>query len=209
MFTGIVQTKAKVIEVIDKEQFRTLTLQVEPQYLQNLKRGASIAINGTCLTATEFTIDQGFVQFDVIAETLRLTNLGLLQIGSEVNFERSLKFGDEIGGHIVSGHIQGMAELIAIERTETNCQMMLRLPPNLLPFIFSKGFIAVDGISLTVGEVEQTDFSLYLIPETLQVTTLGSRQVGDWINIEMDQQSVSIVQTVERVLAAKGLITSQ
>ncbi len=209
MFTGIVQTKAKVIEVIDKEQFRTLTLQVEPQYLQNLQRGASIAINGTCLTATEFTIEQGIVQFDVIAETLKLTNLGLLRIGSEVNFERSLKFGDEIGGHIVSGHIQGMAELIAIERTETNCQMMLRLPPNLLPFIFSKGFIAVDGISLTVGEVNQTDFSLYLIPETLQVTTLGSRQVGDWINIEMDQQSVSIVQTVERVLAAKGLITSQ
>ncbi len=209
MFTGIVQTKAKVIEVIDKEQFRTLTLQVEPQFLQNLQRGASIAINGTCLTATEFTIEQGIVQFDVIAETLKLTNLGLLRIGSEVNFERSLKFGDEIGGHIVSGHIQGMAELIAIERTETNCQMMLRLPPNLLPFIFSKGFIAVDGISLTVGEVNQTDFSLYLIPETLQVTTLGSRQVGDWINIEMDQQSVSIVQTVERVLAAKGLITSQ
>ncbi len=209
MFTGIVQTKAKVIEVIDKEQFRTLTLQVEPQFLQNLQRGASIAINGTCLTATEFTIEQGIVQFDVIAETLKLTNLGLLRIGSEVNFERSLKFGDEIGGHIVSGHIQGMAELIAIERTETNCQMMLRLPANLLPFIFSKGFIAVDGISLTVGEVNQTDFSLYLIPETLQVTTLGSRQVGDWINIEMDQQSVSIVQTVERVLAAKGLITSQ
>ena len=208
MFTGIVQTKAKVIEVIEKEQFRTLTLQVEPKYLANLQRGASIAINGTCLTATEYTLEQGIVQFDVIAETLRLTNLGLLQVGSEVNVERSLKFGDEIGGHMVSGHIQGMAELISIAHTPTNCQMILRLPQPLVPFIFSKGFIAVDGISLTVGEVEHTDFSLYLIPETLQVTTLGSREVGDLINIEMDQQSISIVQTVERVLAAKGLIAA-
>ena len=117
MFTGIVQTKAKVIQVVEKEQFRTIKLQVETAYLQMLQRGASVAINGTCLTATEFDIGQGWVAFDVIAETLKLTNLGLLQTGDNVNLERSLKFGDEIGGHIVSGHIQGVAEIIEINRT--------------------------------------------------------------------------------------------
>jgi riboflavin synthase len=205
MFTGIVQTKAKVIQVIEKEQFRTLRLQVIPGHLQLLQRGASVAINGTCLTATQFDIAKGWVEFDVIAETLKLTNLGLLQEGSAVNLERSLKFGDEIGGHIVSGHVQGVAEIIEIVRSADNCAMKLRLPKSLHPYIFSKGFIAVDGISLTVGEVSDGIFALYLIPETLTVTTLGERKVGDLLNIEMDQQSISIVQTVERVLAARGL----
>jgi riboflavin synthase len=205
MFTGIVQTKAKVIQVIEKEQFRTIKLQMETLHLKSLQRGASVAINGTCLTATQFDISQGWVEFDVIAETLKLTNLGLLQTGSWVNVERSLKFGDEIGGHIVSGHIQGVAEIIDINRTIDNCAMKLRLPAPLHPYIFSKGFIAVDGISLTVGEVQDGIFGLYLIPETLTVTTLGERKVGDLLNIEMDQQSISIVQTVERVLAARGL----
>lgn len=205
MFTGIVQTKAKVIQVIEKEQFRAIKLQMEPLHLQTLQRGASVAINGTCLTATQFDISQGWVEFDVISETLKLTNLGLLQAGSWVNVERSLKFGDEIGGHIVSGHIQGVAEIIDIHRTIDNCAMKLRLPAPLHPYIFSKGFIAVDGISLTVGEVQDGIFGLYLIPETLTVTTLGERKVGDLLNIEMDQQSISIVQTVERVLAARGL----
>lgn len=205
MFTGIVQTKAKVIQVVEKEQFRTIKLQVEPLHLQALQRGASIAINGTCLTATQFDVGQGWVEFDVIAETLKLTNLGLLQVGSLVNLERSLKFGDEIGGHIVSGHVQGVAEIVDITRTSDNCSIKLRLPAPLHPYIFSKGFIAVDGISLTVGEVNDGVFGLYLIPETLTVTTLGERKVGDLLNIEMDQQSISIVQTVERVLAARGL----
>lgn len=205
MFTGIVQTKAKVIQIIEKEQFRSIQLQVESRHLQALLRGASVAINGTCLTATEFDSAQGWVEFDVIAETLKLTNLGLLQVGNQVNLERSLKFGDEIGGHIVSGHIQGVAEITDIVRTADNCSIKLRLPAALQPYIFSKGFIAVDGISLTVGEVEGDAFGLYLIPETLTVTTLGDRKVGDLLNIEMDQQSISIVQTVERVLAARGL----
>ena len=206
MFTGIVQTKAKVIQVVEKEQFRSIRLQVDPAHLTGLQRGASIAINGTCLTATHFDIANGWVEFDVIAETLKLTNLGQLGLCSAVNLERSLKFGDEIGGHVVSGHIQGVAEITRIDRTTDNCELKLRLPASLQPYIFSKGFIAVDGISLTVGEVVGAEFGLYLIPETLTVTTLGERQVGDLLNIEMDQQSISIVQTVERLLTAKGLL---
>jgi riboflavin synthase len=205
MFTGIVQTKAKVIQVVEKEQFRSIKLQVGSGHLQSLQRGASVAVNGTCLTATEFDIAEGWVEFDVIAETLKLTNLGLLHLGSWVNVERSLKFGDEIGGHIVSGHVQGVAEIVDIIRTADNCSIKLRLPAPLHPYIFSKGFIAVDGISLTVGEVQDGLFGLYLIPETLSVTTLGDRKIGDVLNVEMDQQSISIVQTVERVLAARGL----
>lgn len=203
MFTGIVQSTATIDQIDDLPGLRRFKLQVAPQFLQQLQRGASIAINGTCLTATDFDSAAGWVYFDVIAETLAKTNLGLLQVGSKVNFERSLRFGDEIGGHIVSGHIQGTAELVAKQQDAQNCQLQLRLDPELLAYVQPKGFIAVEGCSLTVGEVDATSFSLYLIPETLALTTLGEKQVGDKLNIELDQQTVTIIRTVERVLAER------
>ncbi|WP_423186819.1 riboflavin synthase subunit alpha [Alishewanella sp. d11] len=203
MFTGIVQSSATIGQIDDLPGLRRFKLQVAPQFLQQLQRGASIAINGTCLTATDFDSAAGWVYFDVIAETLAKTNLGLLQVGSKVNFERSLRFGDEIGGHIVSGHIQGTAELVAKQQDAQNCHLQLRLDPELLAYVQPKGFIAVEGCSLTVGEVDATGFSLYLIPETLALTTLGEKQLGDKLNIELDQQTVTIIRTVERVLAER------
>lgn len=126
------------------------------------------------------------------------------QPGDWVNFERSLKFGDEIGGHIVSGHVSATAEILQIERSTDNCAMQLSFPAELAAYIQPKGFIAVDGASLTVGAIEGHSFWLHLIPETLAVTTLGSRQVGDRLNLECDQQTVTIVQTVERYLTQRG-----
>jgi riboflavin synthase len=207
MFTGIVQAKVKVSEISDQEQFRRLTLEVPEQLLQSLERGASISINGTCLTATEFSQTEalGWVSFDVIDETLAKTNLGALVVGSWVNFERSLSFGREIGGHLVSGHVHGTAEILAVSQTGANWRVDIELKPEFRAYVLSKGFISIDGISLTVGEVTATSFSLHLIPETLEVTTLGQRKVGDRVNIELDQQTVTIVDTVERVLAAKSL----
>jgi riboflavin synthase len=206
MFTGIVQAKVKVSEISDQEQFRRLTLEVAVQLLQNLERGASISVNGTCLTATEFSLSEpGWVSFDVIDETLSKTNLGALQAGSWVNFERSLTFGREIGGHLVSGHVHGTAEILAVSQTGANWRVDIDLKPEFKSYVLSKGFISIDGISLTVGEVTEKSFSLHLIPETLEVTTLGQRKVGDKVNIELDQQTVTIVDTVERVLAAKSL----
>ena len=224
MFTGIVQAKVQVLQaelVADNRvadsgvasgdaaknaaTFLRLTLQAGAGRLEQLQRGASIAINGTCLTATEFDSDAGWVRFDVIDETLHKTNLGTLNAGSWVNFERSLKFGDEIGGHLVSGHVQATARIADIIRTPDNCAMQLEFPPELAPYIQPKGFIAVDGASLTVGAVDGNRFWLHLIPETLEVTTLGLRQPGDALNLELDAQTVTIVQTVERLLQARGL----
>jgi len=207
MFTGIVQAKVKVKEISDRELFRRLTLAVPVQLLQNLERGASISINGTCLTATDFSQTEplGWVSFDVIDETLIKTNLGALTSGSLVNFERSLTFGREIGGHLVSGHVHGTATILAVTQTGANWRVDIELKPEFKPYVMSKGFISIDGISLTVGEVTAKSFSLHLIPETLEVTTLGQRKAGDNVNIELDQQTVTIVDTVERVLAAKSL----
>ena len=203
MFTGIVQTKAQLTAIRDEVDFRQLTLQPGAQYLQNLARGASIAINGVCLTVTDFDSSAGWVCFDVIAQTLSKTNLGRLKVGDAVNFERSLSFGSELGGHIVSGHIQTTAILTALDKTANNCAMRLTLAAEHMRYILSKGFIAVEGCSLTVGETYADGFSLYLIPETLAITTLGQKQVGDIINIELDQQTQTIVQTVERIMAER------
>ena len=209
MFTGIVQSTAVVSQIENLPGLRQLTLQLPARFLQRLEQGASIAINGTCLTVTAFdaSSEAGWVRFDIIDETLRLTNLGQLQIGSAVNFERSLTLGSELGGHILSGHIQTQAEVLQIVVTQHNWAMELQLDAAWQPYVFSKGFIAVDGISLTVGAVEQGRFWLHIIPETLAVTTLGQRQAGDKVNIEIDQQSYTIVQTVERLLQARGLIS--
>ena len=203
MFTGIVQTKAQLTQIRDKAQFRQLTIMPGPEYLQQLQRGASIAINGVCLTVTDFDSAAGWVMFDVIAETLRKTNLGQLNTGDAVNFERSLSFGSELGGHIVSGHIQTTAVITQLDKSADNCDMRLTLAPECMRYILSKGFIAVEGCSLTVGETYADGFSLYLIPETLAITTLGQKQVGDRLNIELDQQTQTIVQTVERIMAER------
>ncbi|RUO35070.1 riboflavin synthase subunit alpha [Aliidiomarina soli] len=203
MFTGIVQTQARVDAIEDKNQFRHLRLAVNPLHLQNLEVGASIAINGCCLTVTRFEEqgEQGFAEFDVIDETLRLTNLGRLQQADTVNFERSLTVGRELGGHIVSGHVHCVATVTERNDSANNCSMRLEVPVKWMEYILAKGFVAVDGASLTVGETDENGFWLHLIPETLSVTTLGRVQVGDSLNIEADQQTITTVETVKRVLA--------
>ncbi|WP_404399316.1 riboflavin synthase subunit alpha [Idiomarina seosinensis] len=202
MFTGIVQTQAQISDIKDSDEFRHLTVKVEPQFLRDLDIGASIAINGCCLTVVHQSSDT--VEFDVIDETLRLTNLGLLIENSQVNFERSLKAGDEIGGHHVSGHIHCQGTLIAVEQSDTNWAGWIEVPANFTPYLFAKGFIAVNGASLTIGEVKENRFSLHLIPETLRLTNLSQAQPGTPLNIEFDQQTITIVETVERVLKQRG-----
>ncbi|RUO44002.1 riboflavin synthase [Aliidiomarina taiwanensis] len=203
MFTGIVQTKAQVSAILDKEQFRKLVIAAPTAYLKALETGASIAINGCCLTVTAFhtSTEPGTVEFDVIDETLRLTNLGALAVNDEVNFERSLTMGTELGGHIVSGHIHTTARLAERHDSDDNCRLYLELDKKWLEYIFPKGFISVNGASLTVGEVTDQGFWLHLIPETLDRTNLGEAQVGTALNIEVDTQTLTIVETVKQVLA--------
>jgi riboflavin synthase len=201
MFTGIVQTQAKVMTIEQGEQFRQLTLQVAPQFLENLEIGASIAINGCCLTVVQFTTDT--VRFDVIDETLKLTNLGALEVGSTVNLERSLKVGDEIGGHHVSGHIHTTGTLETLTETADNVAMWIAFPAEFQPYVFAKGFISVNGASLTIGQVHDSQFSLHLIPETLRLTNLADLAPGDKVNLEFDQQTITIVDTVNRHLESQ------
>lgn len=206
MFTGIVQGTAKVAEIKELDAFRTYVLDMPDEMCQGLKTGASVSQNGVCLTVT--SIEAHGVSFDLMRETLRLTNLGAVGVGDRVNIERAARFGDEIGGHSMSGHVICMASLVDVDVTANNRRLWFSMPPTLGRFLFEKGYIGVDGISLTIGDVRLNDddarFSVNLIPETLARTTLSDRQLGDQVNIEIDPQTQAIVETVERVLARQA-----
>ncbi|MFS7358343.1 riboflavin synthase subunit alpha [Rahnella inusitata] len=202
MFTGIVQGTGTVVSIDEKPNFRTHIVRMPEDMLDNLQLGASVSHNGCCLTVTEVQGD--LVSFDLMKETLRLTNLGDLNVGDPVNLERAARFNDEIGGHLMSGHIICTAEVAKILTSENNRQIWFRMPhEDLMKYVLHKGYIGIDGISLTIGEVTRTRFCVHLIPETLQRTTLGAKRLGDKINIEIDPQTQAIVDTVERVLESR------
>jgi riboflavin synthase len=200
MFTGIVQGLARVADVSREPGLSRVRIELPAGRAAGIQIGASVAINGTCLTVTE--IDGDTLAFDIMSETLRATNLGDLEAGRAVNYERSARVGDEIGGHNVSGHVHTKARVAAVEETPNNRRVVFELPDEAwMRYILPKGFVAVDGCSLTVGEVEGRTFSVYLIPETLRVTVFGTKGVGDSVNIEVEAQTQAIVDTVERVVA--------
>lgn len=201
MFSGIVQGTAEVVQLEQKENFRTHVVRLPAPLLPGLEPGASVAHNGCCLTVVK--IDGDKVSFDLMQETLRVTNLGELEVGDRVNVERAARFGDDIGGHAMSGHILCTAEVSRVIESPNNHQVWFRLPPQWMKYVFTKGYIGIDGISLTIGEVQGNEFNVNLIPETLQRTNIASRKVGDRINIEIDPQTQAIVDTVERVMAER------
>ncbi|OMH32837.1 riboflavin synthase subunit alpha [Motiliproteus sp. MSK22-1] len=202
MFTGIVQGTAEVIHIDEKEKFRTHVLALPEELLTGLNLGASVAHNGCCLTVTKIEGNQ--VSFDLMQETLKVTNLGEINTGDRVNVERAARFGDDIGGHSMSGHIITTAEISQIIKTANNCQIWIKIPLALKKYIFTKGYIGIDGISLTVGDIIEDRFSINLIPETLTRTNLAWRTESDRLNIEVDPQTQAIVDTVERVLAERN-----
>ncbi|KOE66315.1 riboflavin synthase [Aggregatibacter actinomycetemcomitans] len=202
MFTGIVQGTAQIKAITEKANFRTHTVEMPQEILKGLQIGASVAHNGVCLTVTE--IKDNLVSFDLMQETLKITNLGELKVGDPVNIERAMQMGTEIGGHILSGHVYCTAEIIERLPSENNLQIWFKLPnKEVMKYVLTKGFIAVDGISLTIGEVREQSFCVNLIPETLHRTLIGKKAEGDKVNIEIDPQTQAIVDTVERYLAQK------
>ncbi|ALM52345.1 riboflavin synthase [Halomonas huangheensis] len=207
MFTGIVQGTATLLAIEEAQDFRTHVVALSEDLRQGLELGASVSHNGVCLTVT--AIDGERISFDLMRETLRITNLGDLDVGDYVNIERAARFGDEIGGHAMSGHVSGMAELVELDEAPNNRRLWFRLPQGLERFVFAKGYIGIDGISLTIGDVrafageQGREFCVDLIPETLSRTTLGDRRPGARVNIEIDPQTQAIVETVERVLASR------
>jgi riboflavin synthase len=204
MFTGIVQGKAKIETIEKQDALSTLKLRFPPDALANLQRGASIAINGCCLTVTQFDITQSVASFDVMQESLNVTNLGILEAGSIVNFERAAKIGDEIGGHMMSGHISATVTLLERKETQTNCELIFACPENLQRYILPKGYVGINGCSLTIGAEVSDKFSVHLIPETLEVTTFGKMEKGTGVNIEIDPSTQAIIDTVDRYMTERS-----
>ncbi len=196
MFTGIVQGLGVIKSIQEGSGITTFSIACPDT--QHLAIGASVAIDGVCLTAT--SIKDKLVTFDIIPETMERTTLGERVVDDEVNIERSLRYGDEVGGHLLSGHIIGRGLLTYSERVGEGAQLKIKAPPSIQKYIQTKGYVGIDGISLTLGEVIENEFDLHIIPETLRLTTLGSKQAGDAVNIEIDSTTMMIVETVERVL---------
>lgn len=199
MFTGIVQHRCEVVDVTVTDGVMALTVNMGAA-AEGLQLGASIAHNGVCLTASE--IADGLVRCDVIGETLDVTTLSGVAAGDLLNIERSLKFGDELGGHILSGHVSGTAEVVEIEADGRNRTMWFAISPEHMPSLVMKGWVALDGASLTISRLDRATnrIAVSLIPETLERTTLGDVAVGDHVNLELDAQTQTIVETVRNLL---------
>lgn len=197
MFTGIVQAVATVAALSDRPGLRSFTLQFPPGFLDGQEIGASVACDGTCLTVVRHH-DGDRADFDVMQQSLALTTLGTLQVGSRINVERAARDGVEIGGHPLSGHVDFQATLVEVRHPENNHVLRIQVPPQWMRYIFPKGYIAINGASLTVAEVDRETgcFEVWLIPETLRQTTFDDKRPGDALNIEIERQTQVMVDTV-------------
>ena len=193
MFTGIVAASCEVVSTEQGEEVRSIVVDLSG-YDDDLEIGASVAIDGVCMTVVS-AID-GHVRFEAIPETLERTTMGLLKQGSRVNIERSLRMGDELGGHILSGHIMSTARILQRTQKGEGIDLLIEHQADTKPYILEKGYVAVDGMSLTVGEVQSEGFNLHIIPETLRITTIGAKTEGDLVNIEVDSRTQAVVDTI-------------
>ena len=200
MFTGIVSGTAPIVKIEEKDFIRTFTVDLD-KYDDNLEIGASVALDGVCMTVV--SIENNLVKFDAIEETLSRTTLGKLSVDSSVNIERSLKMGDELGGHIISGHVLMSAKIIQIKDRGEGIDILGENPSDARHYILEKGYISIDGMSLTIGNVSKDSFALHIIPETLRVTTIGGKKVGDYVNIEIDSRTQAVVDTIRKSMEVK------
>ena len=201
MYTGIVQGLEKVVNIQQGDNFTTLYISNENGFLNDVFIGASVAIDGTCLTATSFDTIANIASFDVSALTTSLTTLQFLKIGDEVNIERSIKAGMENGGHNIFGHIEGMATIKDVVHTGETLHIDIVIPDDNIKYFFKKGFIGLQGCSLTVNRVDRktNEISVDLIPETLRLTTFKHVQIGGKLNYEIDQMTRTMVDTLESI----------
>ncbi len=200
MFTGIVQGVAQVQALLDQPGLRSLVLRLPAAFAQGLAVGASVAVDGVCLTVTEL-VGADAARFDVMQQSLALTTLAGLQAGSAVNVERAAKDGAEIGGHPLSGHVDLQATVADLRTPENNRVLRMAVPAPWMRYVFAKGYIAVNGASLTVAEAQRnTDgsgwFEVWLIPETLRATTFAQQAVGARLNVEIERSTQVFVDTV-------------
>jgi riboflavin synthase len=196
MYTGIVAGTAPILDIIEGESIRTFSVDLSG-FDEGLVTGASVSLDGVCMTVVR--IDSERVDFDAISETLERTTLADRSAGDLLNVERSMRLGDELGGHILSGHVMATAEILEFGMIGEGKDLRISIPDDCDPFILEKGFIAIDGMSLTVGKCDEESFSLHIIPETLRITTIGRKIVGDRVNIEIDSRTQAVVETMLRM----------
>ena len=204
MFTGIVQEIARIEKVHDHEGIRTFDICFPDGFCHGLNIGASVSLDGVCLTVTEF-ISENIVKFDVILQSLRVTTLGGYVSDELVNVERAAKDGAEIGGHPLSGHVDFRAKVGDVEKIEGNCKIRFYFSEEWGKYLFPKGYIAINGCSLTLSDVNKKSgyFEIWLIPETHRMTTFSDKKVGDWVNIEIERGTQVVVDTIIDTLEQK------
>lgn len=209
MYSGITQGLYPVVKILKEADILNYTVRLSKKLAADVEIGDSVAVDGVCQTV--MNILETDVSFQAIPETLSKTSLHKLTHGSLVSIEKSLRYGDYVGGHEVSGHVFGTGVVSQILKTFDSLTMVIHCNPSWMKYIFSKGFIAVDGSSLTVGDtdVKQGLFTLHLIPETLRLTNFGNKKLGDLVNIEFDYRTKVIVETVERLVNSSSALINE
>jgi len=203
MYTGITRGLFPVVAVEPRDGVTAYAIELPPDLLDGLLPGASVSIDGAC--ATVVAVEGARVQFEAVAATLACTTLDGLHVGRRVSVERSARVGDELGGHDVFGHVKGTGQVVERRPVGEQLDLLVQVPAGWMKYILPKGFVALDGSSLTVDDVhpDAGTFVVHLIPVTQRITGLGAKRAGDRVNVELDARTVAIVDTVERVMAAR------
>ena len=199
VFSGIVEGTAVVTNIAKNKGLYNLEIKTPNGFSSGLQIGGSVCVDGVCLTTS--SIKGNTLGFDIMMETLKVSNLDEIKENENVNIERSIKLGAEIGGHLVSGHISGVVTVCQIDKPENNHVITFQTSPEIMRYIFPKGYIALNGVSLTIGETHRSSsqFNVYLIPETLRLTNLGQKEVDDTMNLEIETQTRNVIDTISAV----------
>ena len=201
MFSGIVQTVGKIESIKDKNHIKTIRIETHGDYLEDIAIGQSVSVDGVCLSLVKKNNE--YCEFEAVEETIDRTTLGRYKQGTKVNLEKSLKFGDTVGGHFVSGHIHTKGRIVEVELIGESKNILVEIEEKWIKYLTEKGYISVNGASITIGKVSKNTFYVHLIPETLKTTNLDELIYDNYVNLEFDQATIAIVDTTERLINQK------
>ena len=201
MFSGIVQTVGKIESIKDKNHIKTIRIETHGDYLEDIAIGQSVSVDGVCLSLVKK--NKEYCEFEAVEETINRTTLGSYKQGTKVNLEKSLKFGDTVGGHFVSGHIHTKGRIVEVELIGESKNILVEIEEKWIKYLTEKGYISVNGASITIGKVSKNTFYIHLIPETLRTTNLDELIYDKYVNLEFDQTTIAIVDTTERLINQK------
>ena len=201
MFSGIVQTVGKIESIKDKNHIKTIRIETHGNYLEDIAIGQSVSVDGVCLSLVKKNNE--YCEFEAVEETINRTTLGSYKQGTKVNLEKSLKFGDTVGGHFVSGHIHTRGRIVEVELVGESKNILIEIEEKWIKYLTEKGYISVNGASITIGKVSKNTFYVHLIPETLKTTNLDELIYDNYVNLEFDQATIAIVDTTERLINQK------